>query len=201
MGRLEINQRIGILRARKNLSGKEFAERLGVKRSTVNNWETGGYNVKADDIENICRTFHVSSDWLLGILPENNYTDDEKIKLASTTTGLSNEAIKQICKLDRNDKQILCELIEANITGILDSIDTATMINKSYKNGKAETFSTDLLFDEKNTPYIKLSPEDTITFFIKRACDLAADVIKIVVNERKIKETERKIKENRRGEK
>ena len=96
MGRLEINNRIGKLRLKLGLSGREFAEKLGVTRSTVNNWETGGYNVKADDIEKICNTFNVTADWLIGLAPEKQYSNDESIRFVSEFTGLGTEAIEQL---------------------------------------------------------------------------------------------------------
>lgn len=92
------------------MSGEEFAEALGLegknRRSTINNWESGANNVKADDIENICRKFNVSADWLLGIADENNYTNDETIKLISDYTGLSTEAVRHLHYYAREQKPL-----------------------------------------------------------------------------------------------
>ncbi len=94
MAGLEINQRIGLLRSSLELSGKEFAEKIGVKRSTVNNWETGGYNIKADDIENICKKCGVSADWLIGLSDVRSPEAD--IQAICNYTGLNEEVVDKL---------------------------------------------------------------------------------------------------------
>lgn len=92
--RREVNRRIEWLRKSFRLSQPEFAKALGVKRSTVNNWESGDYNVKADTIELICRTFSCSADWLIGLTDEKNMTRDEIERQLSHYTGLSNVSVE-----------------------------------------------------------------------------------------------------------
>ena len=110
MERLEINNRIGKLRSELGLSGREFAEKLGVTRSTVNNWETGGYNVKADDIEKICSTFSVSADWLIGISDVKN--PETSVQAIHNYTGLSEQAIEVLHNMNSEYRTALMPLFE-----------------------------------------------------------------------------------------
>ena len=109
MERLKIHERIGILRAKQGMSGEEFAAALGLegknRRSTITNWESGANNVKADDIENICRVFGVSADWLLGLTEEKNYSNNEVIKMVSDYTGLSTESVSVLQEYQKDHIQ------------------------------------------------------------------------------------------------
>ncbi|MBQ9662148.1 MAG: helix-turn-helix transcriptional regulator [Oscillospiraceae bacterium] len=137
MVRLEINERIGKLRVRLGLSGKEFGEKLEVKRSTVNNWETGGYNVKADDIVNICKTFGVSADWLLGLAPENQYSRDDTVKMISEYTGLSTVAVERLHKLQHGESEeyiIKDNIIKSRLTPSVQDKQTLFAINTLLEN-------------------------------------------------------------------
>lgn len=55
------------LRKESGLSQSAFADRVGIKRTTVTNVETGRHTLTPDVIVKLCREFEVSSDWLLGI--------------------------------------------------------------------------------------------------------------------------------------
>lgn len=190
MERLKIHERIGILRAKQGMSGEEFAAALGLegknRRSTINNWESGANNVKADDIENICRVFGVSADWLLGISEENNYTDNQIVKLISDYTVLSTEAVERIHNLDKENQIVLSEIIEHDITGMLDALESALMACKTIGTTSAEV-SDDLCFDDENRPYVKLSPESTVSYFVNRTVDAFSLLVNIIVKEHQIK--------------
>lgn len=100
-GRKIVGQRIERLRVDiLNLSQPEFAKLLGLDlpkgRSTVNNWEQGAIQVKSDDLTLISQKTGVTTDWLLGLADENNYSNDETVRLISEYTGLSTEAVKQL---------------------------------------------------------------------------------------------------------
>ena len=93
-----VSQRIEYLRKEQlHMEQGQFAVALGMEpkkgRSTVNNWERGDIQIKSDDLEKICRTFHVSADWLLGIRELGNMTDDREYAQLSAETGLSNKSI------------------------------------------------------------------------------------------------------------
>lgn len=59
-----MNERIKTLRKMLDLTQQKFADRLGVKRNTVGQWEIGR-NIPTDAvILSICREFNVNEDWL-----------------------------------------------------------------------------------------------------------------------------------------
>lgn len=59
-----MNERIKQLRKALDLTQQKFAERLGVKRNTVGQWECGINALTDQVITSICREFNVNEDWL-----------------------------------------------------------------------------------------------------------------------------------------
>ena len=59
-----MNNRIKQLRKKLNLTQQEFANRLGLKRNSVANYETGRNTPIDPIITSICREFNVNEDWL-----------------------------------------------------------------------------------------------------------------------------------------
>lgn len=59
-----MNERIKELRKALNLTMEKFGARLGVKRNTVSQWESGTNSVTDQVIKSICREFNVDYIWL-----------------------------------------------------------------------------------------------------------------------------------------
>lgn len=59
-----MNERLKRLRKALDLTQLKFAERLGVKRNTVGQWECGINALTDQVIVSICKEFSVSEDWL-----------------------------------------------------------------------------------------------------------------------------------------
>lgn len=59
-----MNERIRKLRRLLDLTQQEFADRIGMKRNTVANYETNRNEPSASVIALICREFKVNEDWL-----------------------------------------------------------------------------------------------------------------------------------------
>ena len=170
MERLEINNRIGKLRSELGLSGREFAEKLGVTRSTVNNWETGGYNVKADDIEKICNTFNVSADWLIGISDVKN--PETTVQAIHNYTGLSEQAIDVLHNMNREYRSYLMRLFEDPsievVGGYISFADwSVTHADTSDRKPWSLTDGDDISFHEDGS--IHLSAKEAAKSHIDRA--------------------------------
>ncbi len=59
-----MNERIKKLRKELDLTQQKFADKLGVKRNTVGQWECGINALTDQVITSICREFNVSEEWL-----------------------------------------------------------------------------------------------------------------------------------------
>ena len=76
-----MNERIKELRLTLNLTQDAFAKRLGVKRNTVGNYETGNRVPSDQSIFSICREFNVNEEWLRNGAGEmfNDMSQDEEL--------------------------------------------------------------------------------------------------------------------------
>lgn len=76
-----MNERIKKLRKELDLTQQKFADRLGVKRNTVGQWECGINAITDRVIYSICREFNVNEDWLRSGEGEmfEQLTEQEKI--------------------------------------------------------------------------------------------------------------------------
>lgn len=59
-----MKDRIKKLRKELDLTQQKFADRLGVKRNTVGQWECGVNALTDQTINSICREFNINEDWL-----------------------------------------------------------------------------------------------------------------------------------------
>ena len=59
-------KRIKFLRQSKELNQVQLAERLGVKKQSISNWENDNIMPSIDMLVRIADFFHVSTDYLLG---------------------------------------------------------------------------------------------------------------------------------------
>ena len=74
-----MNHRIKLLRRHFGLTQQEFADRLGIKRGAIANYEVGRNEPVDSVLSLICREFHVNENWLrtgMGemLLPESKDT-------------------------------------------------------------------------------------------------------------------------------
>lgn len=59
-----MKDRIKKLRKELDMTQQKFADRLGVKRNTVGQWECGINSLTDQVVTSICREFNVNEDWL-----------------------------------------------------------------------------------------------------------------------------------------
>lgn len=59
-----MNERLKALRKSLNLTQKDFAEKIGIKRNTLAKYETGVISPSTAVVSLICRVFNVNEDWL-----------------------------------------------------------------------------------------------------------------------------------------
>lgn len=95
-----LNERIKELRVARGLSQVELAEKIGISKQSVSNWENDNIQPSIEMLIKIARTFSVSTDYLLG--------EDER-----TFLEVSHLSQKQISHIQQ---------IIDDISGKLDSV-------------------------------------------------------------------------------
>lgn len=60
-------ERIKELRLSMNLNQVQFGNKINASKQSVSNWESAYIQPSIDVLIRICRTFHVSADYLLGL--------------------------------------------------------------------------------------------------------------------------------------
>jgi transcriptional regulator with XRE-family HTH domain len=86
-----LNERIKKLRRTLDLTQQEFADRLGIKRGGISNYEIGR-NEPADSVVSlICREFNVNEEWLRNGTGEMFLPTDRNADIARLTKQLLDE--------------------------------------------------------------------------------------------------------------
>ncbi len=62
-----LNQRIRLLRLARNMNQVELANRLGVTKQSVSNWENDNIQPSIEMLMKLAAVFSVSTDYMLGI--------------------------------------------------------------------------------------------------------------------------------------
>ena len=99
-----MNNRLRLLRKSLNLTQQEFADRLGVKRNTIANYETGR-NEPVDSVFSlICREFNVNPEWLRDGTGDMNVEKStfslDDYANANKLTDLEKEIIRNFMELE-----------------------------------------------------------------------------------------------------
>lgn len=84
---MNLGEKLKQLRLEKNLTQKQLATRLGVAISAVSSYESDTRCPTFDTLINYARIFHVSTDYLLGLEPNNtldvsDLSEEEVLALA-----------------------------------------------------------------------------------------------------------------------
>jgi len=91
---MELNEKLIKLRKREKLSQEQLAERLGVTRQTISNWESATTKPDITQLKNISQIFNTSIDELV----DNNIRNiiEKKISNAEKLTNKNTKSIKII---------------------------------------------------------------------------------------------------------
>ena len=98
-----IGKNIHKFRKQKGYTQSELAERLGVKNTTVSNWETGDNNPPADLLGNICDVLGISASELLGLKLSNDEFNSEERRIIKKyrENKAMQHAVKVLLGIDR----------------------------------------------------------------------------------------------------
>lgn len=86
-------------------SDTEFANYLGVARQSVESWINGKKTPNIKMLVQISNKSGVSVDWLLGLVPRDNPSNDEKMRITAEYTGLCDDAIERLHELLTDEKR------------------------------------------------------------------------------------------------
>lgn len=115
-----MNERLKKLRKTLDLTQQEFADRIGIKRNSLANYETGR-NTPIDAILiSICREWNVNEEWLRTGNGEMfiELTRDEQIEnfvgdvLKSEEDSFKKKFISMLSALDESDWEVLQKMVE-----------------------------------------------------------------------------------------
>lgn len=115
-----MNERLKKLRKTLDLTQQEFADRIGIKRNSLANYETGR-NTPIDAILiSICREWNVNEEWLRTGNGEMfiELTRDEQIEnfvgdtLKSEEDSFKKKFISMLAALDESDWEVLQKMVE-----------------------------------------------------------------------------------------
>ena len=87
------------IRQSKKISQQKLADKIGVSRSTIAMWETGGSQPDNDNLKILADYFQVSTDYLLGNSPKETTKNKKGIKipvLGRVQAGIPVDAIEEI---------------------------------------------------------------------------------------------------------
>ena len=96
-----------------SMTQKEFAERTGIKQSTISEWKKNKTNPSSDKILGICKVLDVSPEWLLsGVDPAAGRKKNHEYFVINfhTETG---EIVGEFNKLNRSQRDRLKGYMEA----------------------------------------------------------------------------------------
>ena len=114
-----MNERLKKLRKSLDLTQQKFAERLGVKRNTVAQWQLGINALTEQVIISICREFDVNETWLKTGEGEMfiKLTRDEEISrfvgetLSDESDTFKKRFISMLSNLDESDWEVLEKIV------------------------------------------------------------------------------------------
>ena len=89
-----MNERLKKLRKSLDMTQQQFADKLGVKRNTVGQWECGINALTDQTIFSICREFQVNEEWLRtgnGEMFVEETPDEEFMRMAKAVALTNSE--------------------------------------------------------------------------------------------------------------
>ena len=92
-----MNERIKELRIALDMTQESFSQRLGVKRNTIGNYETGNRIPSNQIIFSICREFNVNEEWLrtgCGEMFNQRSTDEELAFIVGSAIPTASDYVK-----------------------------------------------------------------------------------------------------------
>lgn len=144
-----MNERLKKLRKSLDLTQQTFANKLGVKRNTVGQWECGINPLTDQTILSICREFNVNEDWLRNGTGEMFVTSDtfclDDFVKQKGATDFELEIVKIYFELDPDIRKAVMEHFKSKLSVAVSANpalavpDTAEDLEKLYPPVELDT--------------------------------------------------------------
>lgn len=122
-----INDRIKLIRESVRLSQSEFAEKLNLKRNSISLMEGGKRNPSNRTINDICKVFNVSEEWLRtgeGSMISNDVSSTmQQLKMEYDLNSFDYELIAQYLQLTTDQRKTVCDYFR-NVILASDNADS-----------------------------------------------------------------------------
>jgi len=106
----DIGKRLAFYRKKRGLTQKELAEKIGIDRTVIANYEVGRAHIYDEILARLSLVLNVSVDLLLGIKGSKNKEKPMSLKIM--------KRVRQIEKLSSLQQKIILRNIDINIAGI-----------------------------------------------------------------------------------
>ena len=114
-GGATLNERVKQLRKTLDLTMEKFGDRLGVKKNSISQIESGKNSLTEQRIKSICREFDVDEEWLrngTGSMFIERTRDEEIAKFIGTIQSVDDDSfmkkfISMLAKLDESEWKLL----------------------------------------------------------------------------------------------
>lgn len=144
-----MNERLKKLRKSLDLTQQTFANKLGVKRNTVGQWECGINPLTDQTILSICREFNVNEDWLRNGTGEMFVTSDtfclDDFVKQKGATDFELEIVKIYFELDPDIRKAVMEHFKSKLSAAVSANpalavpDSAEDLEKLYPPVELDT--------------------------------------------------------------
>ena len=159
-----ISVRVRETREALSLTQKQFAERLGVSRSTICLYEAGTSMPDAEFMHNLAQIAPFNAEYLLGLSDVKTHQMD--IRAICRQTGLSEAAVRQLERYGKSCQPYLNRMLEAGNVYML-----ATDLIRLRESYRSWTLESEQAHDERQQAvqkqfgqeYELLSPQDKLT--------------------------------------
>jgi len=110
---MTISERIFERLSQISMTQKEFAEKAGIKQSTISEWKKNRTNSSSDKILSICRVLDVTPEWLLsGVDPAASRGKNQVYYTVDINTD-SGRLVVEFNKLDKSQRDRILGYVEA----------------------------------------------------------------------------------------
>jgi transcriptional regulator with XRE-family HTH domain len=177
----KLSQKIKYARHQKGITQIQLANKLGIGRTSVVNWETDYIKPPVEIIEQIAIVLDVTKEWLLNDTDDFNYLPDEKVieKRSPTEFGKKLTLLRKTKSMTLED---MSKLLNMSRQGYLKyeksvtepSIDTLKKLSRIHKVSLDDLVGTNE------------DPEQEISVFDKRIEDWVVEIIKARGNKKEV---------------